>query len=181
MQLVDHRSTGAASTQINSTFAQATATLSSPTQHAATASAVVSFNAGGISATASLVTPESEMRASTSTAREGFTPSPTMPSPSSPPRLPSSTNTARPSSNGDEIAIPALPGTGPSQVGGLFDENAGVDHDRDNWTTLLSKLWPSLQEDLGSDWKLCLARFIDYEKHCGFQVISFILLASVYF
>lgn len=78
---------------------------------------------------------------------------------STPPHLPASQSTSS----------QELPGTGPGQVNGLFTDDAGVDHDLDQWTKLLVTLRPYLQDDLGSEWRLCFARFIDYERCRGFE------------
>lgn len=75
---------------------------------------------------------------------------------------------------------PLLPGTGPGQKNGLFIENAGIDYDFEDWTNLLGKLWPSVQEDLGPEWQLCFARFINYERRCGFEVCTSSLNLNVY-
>jgi hypothetical protein len=71
-----------------------------------------------------------------------------------------------------------LPGTGPGLVNGLFAEQAGIDHDFDDWSKLLKKLWPALQSELDPEWNLCLARFIDFERCYGFEVHSIIHISK---
>jgi hypothetical protein len=53
-----------------------------------------------------------------------------------------------------------------------LSEHAGLQVTRDieKWSPLLQRLWPLLQNDLGPQWGLCLARFVDFERHTGFLV-----------
>lgn len=173
---------------VSPTGASATAAINSPLESDAVATASISLYGTGASASASIEGPSITLTAHASrtpvtsefqsqppgspvpvdrTPSSPGLPSPPYASPITQPRSSTPTNLPAP-------VTPSLPGTGPGQINGLFSETAGIDHDKDEWTELLKRLWPLLQQDLGPEWELCLARFIDYECHCGFKVCLYI-------
>lgn len=171
----------ATNNDITNTSAQASA-FNPENSSTTTVHASASTTAGGTAfATASITTPEVQLSATASSPPQDLLPSNTAPNSLSSSSL-TPPNTSRtgpppaPNLSSQATAGTDLPGTGPGQANGLFVENAGIDHDQEDWFPTLKRLWPALQQDLGPDWKLCLARFVDYERHRGFSV-SLLLLS----
>lgn len=141
--------------------AHATVEFTSPGSSPSIRTSVSAPASGGAIATVSVTVPELQV-----TAQAG-----SLAQPGTPQTADASAGTQTPS---QPTGLPVkLPGSGPGQVNGMFDDDAGIDCDRDEWFETLKRLWPVICADLGPEWDMCLARYIDYERHHGFEVRAF--------